>query len=807
MTGLIIDLRSAFRLFLRNRGLSVVALTSLAVGIGVSVAITSVATAVLVRPLPYDKPEDLVMIWRQGVGPSPLAGFWDPWRTARGILTPGAVLDWREQELPFEDFAVVESWQTGWAPRVDLIEGANVERLRGTLATANLFDVLGVHAARGRTFSRDETGVAVISDRLWRRRFGADPGVVGKTITLATGRTREQHSLVEIIGVLPDRFRFDYPEETEIWLPLTWSEIASYPNFVLLYRAVARLRGDTPLQVAEAAMQAFRSQTDQKRGTRLWLEPVHDHAVGRSRQALLLVSALTLLVLLSGAINAATVFAASTVSRLRDMRVRRALGASQGRLVRQAFTETATVAVLAGVVGLGTVTVVMPGLRAILPAGLPRVDEIGVDWLTLCGVCGAVVVSTMLAGVIPAWLSVRDRDNRRLEDSHSTTTSLAGLRLRMGLLGVQFTLVTALLITGGMLVRSFWNVMHVDKGFEAGANVYVAEIQLMHPAYRDQGFSKFERELLRRVRDLRYVEAASLTSAIPLHGTETVRRLRRSDGQLTHANARNVDPAYFEVMRIPLLSGRWLTDADASQSEWVVLVSQSLAMALYPGENPLGKFLEGSSGARIVGVVADVRSLSLLERPMPALYAPRALQTTNQICLLARTGMGAAQVAADLRRIVREVYPGQPVQWFATLEQVLDDSVADRRAYAVISGAFAVVMLLLSGVGLCGHLSHVVAERARDLAIRSALGASSRQQRQLLVRHIVPALIGGVGIAMMAVYVLSPFVAPFLFEIDRLDLVSCGVSALLVTSFTAAAVLLPARRMSRLDAATMLRST
>ncbi|MGH9200638.1 MAG: ABC transporter permease, partial [Vicinamibacterales bacterium] len=744
MTGLIIDLRSGFRQCVRNRGLTVVALTSLAVGIGVSVAITSVSTAVLVRPLPYDRPEGLVMIWRQSASPSPLTGFRDPRRLAREILTPGMVLRWKEQRLPFEDFAVFESWDTGPSPRVDLIDLAGVERLRGTLATANLFGVLGVPAALGRTFGDDETGVVVISDGLWRRRFGADPGVLGKTITLATGRTRE-HGLFEIIGVLPDRFRFTYPDETEIWLPLTWSAIASEFQIGLTYRAVARLRGDTPIQAAEAAMQVLRDTTDQdpRRPTRIWLEPVHDYAVGQSREALLLVSALTLLVLLSGAINAATVFAASTVSRLREMRVRRALGASQGRLVRQVFTEAAEVAVLAGAVGVVTASLALPALRAMLPAGLPRLDEIRLDWLTLSGVCGAVVLSTMFAGLIPAWLSVRDREHRRLEDTHTATLSLAGLRLRIGLLGMQFALVTALLIAGGMLVRSFWNIMHVDKGFAAHANVYVAEIQLIHPTYRDQG-SQSERELLRRVRELRYVEAASLTSAIPLRGTDFVGRLRRFDGQPISANRRMVEPGYFDVMRIPLLSGRLLTDADASGSEPVALVSQSLAMAAYPGVNPLGKDLWGS-GARIVGVVADVRARSLLERPMPAFYLPRAQATSNLVCLVVRTGMGAQQIAADLRRIVGDVYPEQPIQRLATLEQVVDDSVSDRRAYAVIASAFAVVMLLLSGLGLCGHLSHVVAERARDLAIRSALGASSRQQLDLLLRHFVPALVAGVS--------------------------------------------------------------
>jgi len=800
MTGLITDLRSALRQCVRNRGLTVVALTSLAVGIGVSVAITTVSSAVLVRPLPYDRPEELVMLWRTDDGPSSMAGFRDPRRLARQILTPGMVLHWREQELPFVDFAVYESWETGWAADVDLFDGDRIERLRGTHTTANLFSVLGVGAALGRTFSEDDIGVAVISDRLWRRRFSADPGIVGKTVTLATGRFRDRR-LVEIIGVLPERFRFDYPEETEVWLPLSWSAIAREFQIGLQYRAVARLRGDMPIKAAEAAMQPLHDPADRKRGTRIWLEPVHDYAVGASRRPLLLVSAFTLLVLFGGAINAATVLAASTVSRLRDMRVRRALGASQGRLVRQVFTEAAVVAVLAGAVGAATLSLALPGIRTMLPAGLPRVDEIGLDAVTLVGVCSAVVVSTLLAGLIPAWLSVRDREHRHLEDTHTATASRAGLRLRTGLLGVQFALVTALLIGGTMLVRSFWNMLHVEKGFETNANVYVAEFRLAHPDYRDQG-SRPQDELLRRVRDVTHIEAASLTSAIPLRGTDFVGRLRRSDGQRIAANHRIVDPAYFDVLRIPLLGGRWLTETEA---EPVTLISQSLAAAVYPGENPLGKPLWGS-GRRIVGVVGDVRARSLWERPMPAYYVPRTQEPSTLICLLVRTYAGAPQVAADLRQIVRAVYPEQPIERLATLEQVLDDSVSERRAYAVISSAFAIVMVLLSGLGLCGHLSHVVAERARDLAIRSALGASSWQQLCLVIRHIVPALIGGVSLAMLVAYASFPLVAPFVFEIDRFDAISCAVSAVLVTSFTAAAIVLPARRLSRLDAATMLRA-
>jgi predicted permease len=450
---------------------------------------------------------------------------------------------------------------------------------------------------------------------------------------------------------------------------------------------------------------------------------------------------------------------------------------------------------------LATVFLAAPGLRALLPAELPRADEIRVDWFTLISVFGAVVVATLVAGLIPAWLNVRDRGDLRSESIHSTMSG-SRLRLQVWLLGVQFTVVTALLVAGGLLVKSFWNIVEVDKGFEAHANVYVAEFQVLNPDYRDQG-ARYQPELLRRVRELPYIDAATLTSTIPLRGVDFVYRLRRTDGEAIWANWRMVDREYFQVMRIPLLSGRWFRE---SEGEPVALISQSLAAALYPGEDPLGKPLLGA-GAQIVGVVADVRGRALWELPMPAYYVPLTQSTSYRICLLIRTEMGAQQVASDVRRVVREVYPDQPIHRFATMEQVVAESVADRRAYAVIAGAFAVTMLLLSAFGLCGHLSHVVAERAHDMAIRSALGASALQQRQLLVRHIVPALLGGITVATGAVYLLFPLLAPFVFEIERFDLIACATSTLLVAGFTAAAVVPPLRRLSRLDPSMILRST
>jgi putative ABC transport system permease protein len=807
LEGVIVDLRSSVRLAARSRGLTLIVLTSLALGIGVTAVIGTVALAVLVKPLPYERPHDLVMVWRQSVNPSPAEAFWDARRNARQILTAGTVLRWRERALPFEDFAVVESWETGWGPDADLILGDQVERLRGTLATANLFRVLGVRPARGRTFGVEETDVALISHRLWQRRFNADPNVIGATVTLSFGMPRESRR-IEIVGVLPAGFHFDYPEETEIWLPLTWQEIGRHPSNALMYRAIARLRSDTPVEAAETAMQAFLDPVDRatKYPARYWLEGVHDYAVGATRGPLLLVAALAVLMLVGGALNAATALAASTVSRLRELRVRRALGASRARLARQILTECATVATLAGVLDAVIVAVMLPVTRALLPAGTPGIEAVAVNPLSVGGVCAALVVSAVLAAAIPAWLAVRADAHSQLEDSRTTTHARAGLRIRAGLLAVQFALVAGLLLTGGMLVRSFWNIVHVDKGYVVDANVYAAEFRVMNRPADDQRLIWTQSQLLDRVRELSYVDAASLTSAVPLRGVDRVNRVRRADGQVIHLNVRHVDPEYFDVMQIPLLAGRLFTDADVSAGTWVTVVSRSLAEKLYPGENPIGRFLEGTSGSRIVGVVADVRARSLLEPPLPAYYWPRGLIATTKVCVLVRANGGEQQVEADLRRIIRDLYDGQPLDWFSPLSQVVSDSVADRRAYSVIALALAVVMLVLAGAGVCGHLSHVVAERSRELAIRCALGASSRQQLRVTVDSIVPAIVGGLCVAMAVVYLAHSALAPFLFGVGRLDVASVAVAIALIAVCAAGAVIVPARRIARLDPAVMLKS-
>ncbi len=808
------DVRIGLRRLIRNRGLTLVALTSLAVAIGVSVAILGAASSVLLRPLPYKEPDRLAMVWTHGTAAPDAAAFFKTRGLTRRMLAPERALQWRTRTLPFEDMALIQSWQTSWLERMDLVERDAIQRLRGSLATANLFSVLGVQPALGRTFTEGETGVAILSAQLWRQRFGGDPDVLGKTITLATGAERQQ-DVVEIVGVLPDGFQFDHPDDTEIWLPLSWTDVEQQFQMILIYRVVARLRDGLSLEEAEAAMQAIHLSIPQRNPTSIWLEPLHDYQIGPSRRILLLLSVLAGVVLLSGAVNAATALTAAAVSRLSDLRVQRALGATPGRLMRHVFIETALIAVAAGLIGLATAALAFPVLRVLLPSNLPRLDNIRVDGFTLAVTFGTVVVTTLVAGLVPAWLSARGSLGRDIESRTTATMTPHGLRLRLGLLAAQFALVTGLLIAAGILGRSFWNVLHVDKGFSVAPNVYATELQLMHPVYREQDFDRMAADLLQRVRTLPYVSAVSVTSAVPLWGGDYLNSVRRDGGEPVLANMRYVTPGYFDVMGIRVLGGRTFTEADRPDGEWVIVISQSLADTLYPGENPVGRLLEGTAtgdqraraNARIIGVVADVRGRALTDAPAPAVYWPRALLTSGQMVLLIRALEPMQQIEADVRRVVSEIYREQPVWRFASLQQILDDSVADRRASAVFAGVLAVAMVLLSGIGLLGHLSQMVVERRREVAIRAALGASPRRQRQLLWRHVAPALVAGIIAAVGLVYGVFPLAESFVFGIDRFDPLAYGAAVTTVVASVVMAMHVPARRVINANVATILRST
>jgi len=816
MDGFLLDVRSAWRAAMRRPALTALTIVTLVLGIGANTAIFAVARGVLLRPLPYEDPDSLAMIWRNG------ATSTDP----RGIGTPEMLREYRARASAFTDIAAVELWRGNLSAQVDLAGADGAERLRGSLATPNFFSLLGVNAALGRTFAEnDEARVVVLSDALWRRRFGADPTIVGKSIDLV-GRRERRREPHQVIGVLPTRFRFTYPEDTEVWLPLSWRDVDGATGQALLYHLVARLKPGIGIDAANADLSAVATamHVDLPKGgyDRMWLwtEPVHEWSVGRVRPAMNLIGGVTLLLLVIASLNVASLLLAQTAARRRELALQRALGASRGRLVRQLLTESALFTVLAAATAVVVVLGLQQLLRAILPPSMPRIDEIGVDAATVAWTTGVGAVTLLLAGLLPGWRGTRVDPNAELGvGGRSASGGRAAARMRQGLTMLQIGAASVLLIGGSLLLQSLWNLQRVDLGFD-GTSVLTQEIRLLGPQYRDEARrTAFHDAVIQRVRGIAGVREAATTSAIPLRGTDYREAiLVPGTTERVTANRRHVDPSYFEVMRIPLIEGRLLTAADRAGAAQVAVVSQALARAMFPGGSALGQHLPYrrlattgpprlvSESIEIVGVVADVRSLRVEDAGGPAYYVPRAQRSTDLLCLVIRTEAGADHVAAAVRAAIRDVDPNQPVGPAITLGEVIAGTFADRRFYAIATLAFAGIALLLTVAGLYGIMAISAAERIRELGIRVALGATRRGLVLLLLRQGIAPVLAGVALGGLAAAWAARFLTAYLFGVAHVGPQVYLAVALLVGVGGLAACLLPARGASMADPMEALRS-
>ncbi len=816
MDGFLLDVRSAWRAAMRRPALTALTVVTLVLGIGANTAIFAVARGVLLRPLPYQDPDSLAMIWRNG------ATSIDP----RGIGTPEMLREYRARNSAFTDIAAVELWRGNLSAQVDLAGADGAERLRGSLATPNFFSLLGVNAALGRTFAEsDDARVVVLSDALWRRRYGADPAIVGQTIDLVgrRARTREPH---QVIGVLPPRFRFTYPEDTELWLPLSWREVAASTGQSLLYHFVARLKPGIGIEAANADLSAVATSmhADLPKGgyDRMWLwtEPVHEWSVGRVRPAVRLIGGVTLLLLVIASLNVASLLLAQTTARRRELALQRALGASRGRLVRQLLTESALFTALAAAAAVVVVLGLQQVLRTILPPSMPRVDEIGVDAATVAWTTGIGAVTLLLAGLLPGWRGTRVDPNAELGvGGRFASGGRAAARMRQGLTMLQIGAASVLLIGASLLLQSLWNLQRVDLGFD-GTSVLTQEIRLLAPQYRDEARrTAFHDAVLQRVRGIAGVRQAGTTSAIPLRGTDYREAIPvPGTTERVTANRRHVDPAYFDVMRIPLMEGRLLTAADGAGAARVAVVSQSMARTMFPGGSALGQHLPyrrlATTGPprmvtepmEIVGVVGDVRALRVEAAGAPAFYVPRAQFSTDLICLVIQAEPGADHVAAAVRAAIREVDPNQPVGSATTVGEVVAGTFADRRFYAIATMAFAAIALLLTVAGLYGIMAIAATERVRELGIRVALGATRSGLVMMLLRQGIAPVLAGVALGGVVAAWAVRFLASFLFGVEQVGAPVYLSVTLLVAIGGLAACLMPARGASMVDPVEALRS-
>jgi putative ABC transport system permease protein len=823
------DVTYAFRVLRRTPLFVTGLLVTLALGIGANGAVFSIVRAVLLQPLPYRVPDRLAMVW---VSPE------HPPATSTDILRPVIRRSPPPEDLALAihsqsgnvlaDTATYLSWQGNLEPQFDLTVADHTERLRGTFATANFFDVLGVTAAEGRVFTAaDESAhvqMLVLSDALWHRAFGADRSVIGRTLTMLAGRPRQLQTFT-IIGVLPPTFRFTYPLETEAWAILSWTDLRAVG--VSGYWTVARLAPGVTFAVAQARVRAIPT-TPRGRPSRqiiFRLEPITEWVVAEARPSVLLLAGVALLLLVITCATVANALFVRVTERQRELAVRASLGADRRRLIRQLLTEGALLSAAGAALGTGLAAVLAPALRTLVPASIPRADELAADAWTVAFFAVTAGVVTILAAAAPAWRGTRvDLVSALKRAATVSSADRSTVHWRQGLIALESAVASSLLLTATLLLVSFWQLSHVPLGFD-GDRVLTVEMRLLSPRYlpppAPRGTSPapptvpaiapalvaFQDQLIAGVRALPGVLDAGLTSAVPFRGVDFVFVMNRAGStKSVGGNGRFVDPGYFSVLKVPLVRGRVFSAVDTSTNPRVVVISQAYARQMFGDEDPIGQVIEGDHPLEVIGVVGDMRYKSADADPYPAIYFPRSQVPSELICVVARTAPNAGDLGPAIRRLVHRLDPDVPAMNVTTVDQIVADSVSDRRFYTTSTSAFASLALVLTMVGLVVVIARAVAERRRELAIRAALGASATEIAALVLRSGLVPVVAGLGVGLGAVFAGATALNQFLFQVaPRAPWAYAGVGVIILVVAVIAA-LAPVRRAVRVSPALVLRA-
>ncbi len=805
------DVRYALRTLRSTPGFTFTAVAILALGIGANTAIFSLVSSTLLRPLPFPDPERLVMVWDdvRGVGGPP-----------RAEPTLGDFVDWRDGSASFDELAVYL--------RVDynLTGGGEPERVTGSRTTTNLFATLGLQPVLGRTFVPDDEGanalpVAIISTTLWERRFGADPGLVGRTITL-DGLQRT------VVGIVPPDFRYPVAD-TSVWVPAAFAPAELASRGAYIYYVVGRLKAGVTPAAAQAELTTL-SNTAQpptngaprKAVLVADLKEQLTYRAGTRPTLYTLLAAVVALLLITCA-NVANLLLARGAQRHRELAVRKALGAGTGRMLRQLLTESAVLAA-AGVVG-GIVLSVLSFryLGRLVPGVLPDAMRLGLDWRVLAFTTALAAVTVLLFGAGPALLAAR-RDFGAVLKSGSAATAAGSARLRSSLVVAEIMVTVVLLAAGGLLLRSYAAVLAADIGFKPD-HLLIAETVLSPTQYADRpARAGFYRNVLERVKGLPGVTAAGYANAAPLtfKGGRAYVRVegqpppRSEELQKQIISNRIVTPGYLETLGVPLLRGRPLDARDDANAPLTVLVNEAMVRQLFPGEDAVGRrFRLGTEGSdapwiTIVGVVGDVRQMALDLPAEAEFYLP-----TDQIPvtfaffwpkhLVVRTQGDPLALAAAVRQTVWDVDSAQPVSSIRLMTDVLADDVASRNTQLTLLGVFAVLALVLSAVGLYGVLAYTVTQRTAEIALRMALGAPATSVVGGVVRSALLLSLLGIALGLVGAFAGTRVLASFLYGVSATDPVTLATVAAVFLLVTLAASYVPAWRAAHVDPATALR--
>jgi putative ABC transport system permease protein len=803
------DLRFAFRGLLKRRTYTFIAVLTLGLGIGATTAIFSVVNSVMLRRLPYTTADRIVVI--QELNPD-----------GKKIQVTGPnFLDWRAQNTVFEHLAAIKT------RNANLTLADQAERIDTAQTSANFFDVFGVGPQQGRLFvSNDEQAghapVAVLSDALWRRRFAADPNVVGKPITL-DGNT------YSVIGVAPAGFQ--YPDKTEVWLPPLKLAPEFNPRVEPTERrgmgylsAVGLLKPGVTVAQAAGEMETITSrlrqqypETNNRRFDRVL--SLHNHLIGDSKTMLWLLFGAVMFVLLIACANVANLLLASAVSRSKEMAIRTALGASRWRVMRQLLTESAILALAGGLLGLFLSSYGVMAITRLLPQQFPRLNEIGMDWRVFGFTLGASLLTGFLFGFAPALhMSRADVQEAMKENSRGTAGSARHTHLRHALIIAEVGLSVVLLAGAGLLFRSFIRLQAVDAGFTP-QQVLTAQLSPAGPKYDDNAdYTAFYEQVLERARTIPGVANVGVINTLPLSGGPTI--AYRIDGRPIETvdkwvptSFRSVSPDYFGAMNIPVLQGRTFTEEDRAGAPRRLMINQALAQRDFPNEDPVGKRITlGNTDENnqpiwfeIVGVTANVRSIQLREEAPPELYFATKQLPFQNMAIVIRSTVDPESIAPALRQVVAEVDQTVPVAEVQTMEHIVSESVTQPRFNLFLVGLFGGLALLLSAAGIYGVTSYTVTQRTHELGIRLALGAQVSDVLKLVLGQGMAVIGIGLVLGLAASFALMRLMRSLLFGVGENDPLTFVAITLVLLVVALIACYVPARRATKVDPLIALR--
>ncbi|MGH9840153.1 MAG: ABC transporter permease, partial [Blastocatellia bacterium] len=801
------DVRFGVRMLLKHKGFTVVAVLTLALGIGANSAIFSVVNAVLLRPLPYAEPERLVTLaYYQAMARFEAAHEAD-------------FLEWREQAKAFEKVAA-HTERT-----VDLSGSGEPVRLTAALVSADLFSTLGVGPALGRLFTPDEdkvggAPVVILSHVLWQRRFGGDPQMIGRSILL-DGKTHT------VIAIMPPGFQF--PGEQDLWMPLALDvNRALRGEGVLILGVIARLKPGVTLEAARSDLSVFLERLKQAHPKRysevqVRVARLSEQMVRDVRQALLALFGAVVFVLLIACANVANLLLARAAARQKEMAVRAAVGAGRFRLVRQLLTESLLLSFAGGFAGLLVATWGVKLLVKMNPGGIPRLEESVVDSRVLVFTCAVAAIVGLLAGVLPALRASKTDVNESLKaQSKSQAFSRSGRRTLPTLMIAELALTLVLMVGAGLLIKSFLHMLAVPKGFNPDGvlTLRLSPNLSKYPWDGPQRDAYFQ-ELLARVQALPGIQSAGLTSFLPLARPSMAAPIQIEGrppiklGKESFVYFNHVSQDYFQAMGLQMRAGRPFAAQDGPKAQKVAIINETIARRFFANENPIGRRFslppDWKDPKTIMGVVGDTRQFGLDREVDPEVFLPDAQNPGNSNMLVARVApgqnsqAGLSSLSAAIRDQALAQDPTEPVHPIVTMNERLSDSFAPRRFQMLLFGVFAALALVIATVGIYGVISYAVSQRTHEIGIRMALGAEPRNVLRMVVGQGMRLTLIGVALGVIAALALTRVMKSLLFNVSATDPATFAVIALLLVAAALAACYVPARRAAKMDPLVSLR--